>query len=284
MLIPRYLVVILVLNVVIVVSRYILERRQTKKRISAISGASGFVGSVLAERLREAIAIGRDGYVPDGIDVVFDLAAYGNLASQRTDAKEIYQANLFRVIESFEHINHDTDFIYVSSSSVARPIQNLYSASKKAGEDFVRLKAEEGFRTAIVRPYAITGPGDQDEHLIPTLIRSCINGESMPFVPDPVHDYFDVRDFVDALLVIADKGQLNGEIYEVGSGKQVTNREVLNVVEKVTGRKANLRLVDSMRSYDSKEWRSNNERISTLGWKPKFSLEQTITDMVDKYK
>lgn len=228
--------------------------------------------------------LGRDGRVPRDVSFVFDCAAYGNLASQRVDANEIYKANLMRVIESLNNLPEGAGFIYVSSSSVARPKQNLYSLSKWAAEEYIKLMVEDKrLKAAIVRPYAITGVGDQREHLIPTLIRSCLDGEEMPFVGWPVHDFIDVADVVDAMLIIKEAGKMQGEVYEIGRGVQYTNQEVLETVEEVTGKKANIRESEGMRSYDSKEWGANTFAIKQLGWEPEKTLRQSIKEMVGNY-
>lgn len=246
----------------------------------AISGSHGFLGSHLAARLQEPIRLDRDGVVPKDIDVVFDLAAYGNLASHSIDPARTYRANLMRVIEENEWIDNEK-WIFISTSSVTLPKQTLYSLSKKAAEEFLQ---QINKRVVIVRPFTIVGTREAKEHLIPKLIDSCLNGTEMPFVPDPVHDFLDVEDFVDALLVIKDKAQFKGEIYEVGGGEQVSNDTVRQMVEEVTGKKANLKYVNNLRSYDTKNWRSNLERISTLGWKAKKNLFQTVREMVEYAK
>jgi nucleoside-diphosphate-sugar epimerase len=103
----------------------------------------------------------------------------------------------------------------------------------------------------------------------------------MPFVPEPVHDYLDVDDFVDALLIIKDKGKFEGEIYEVGSGFQIRNEDVKDTVERIIGKKANLKYVDSMRSYDTVDWKADTERIKSLGWEQQHTLYNTIENMID---
>jgi len=240
------------------------------------------LGEALVSRLEQAnnkvFRLGRDGVIPEGLNVVFDCAAFGNLAGHRGDPKEIYKANLMRVITEMDYLDDKTKYIYISSSSVARPTQITYSLSKKAAEEFLQIQDK---KIAIVRPFSMTGIGDQPEHLIPTLIRSCLKGEEMPFVPEPHHDYIDVDDVVDALLIIADKGLFEGEVYQVGRGKSYSNQEVREMVENATGKKANVQLVESMRSYDSTDWVSDNTRIWSLGWKITKSLEQTIQEMVN---
>ena len=108
-----------------------------------------------------------------------------------------------------------------------------------------------------------------------------MTGLEIPFVPEPVHDFIDVEDFVDALLTIKEKGSFVGEIYEVGTGVQISNNEVRLLVEDVVGKKANIRPVRSMRKYDTVEWKADTFAIQNLGWNPRKSLRQSIEEMYE---
>ena len=249
----------------------------------AISGMGGFIGSHLAERFssEQIERLDRTGDIPKGIDTVFDLAGYGNMAGHNGEPREIYTANLMRVLNSLEQLG-ESRFIYTSTSSVTLPVQTFYSLSKMAGEQAVQqYVTERGIRACIVRPLTVTGVGDQPNHLIPTLIRSCLYGEEMPFVAGPVHDFIDVNDFVDGMLTIADKGEFKGEVYEIGTGTQLSNLEIKLMVENISGKVANTRVVENVRKYDTKTWVADNRRLKALGWKPKKTIEQTISEMIN---
>ncbi len=259
----------------------------------AVSGSHGFIGEHLVSRLGEehVTRLSRQGFSRYDVDGVFDLAAFGNSSGHtEKDVTEIYTANLLRVVELSRHLltkeSQSKFLIYISTSSVTLPHQTYYSASKKATEEFLQIYARENnYPVAIVRPYSVTGPGEQAEHLIPKLIHSCMTGEEMPFVGEPVHDFIDVRDFVDALLVIrGDMETSRGDMFSIGRGVQYTNEQVKDIVESVTGKPANLKRIDSMRSYDVNNWVADTYRIKELGWRPKYTLGQSITDMVNEYE
>ena len=225
----------------------------------------------------------RTGFVPNG-DYIFDLASYGNMYDQK-DYIETYAANLMRFVHSVrsaEHYDYKA-FVAVSTSSVSLFNQTFYSASKKAMEDFVQVYVKETDKpVVIVRPYSITGVGEQENHLIPKLIDSCLNGTEMPFVDEPVHDFLDVEDFINGMLVVAkNANEHKGEVFPIGSGIQYTNQQVLEIVERVTGRKANIKPIENMRKYDAKSWVANTDKMRQLGWKPKKSLEQSIKEMIN---
>ena len=65
---------------------------------------------------------------------------------------------------------------------------------------------------------------------------------------------------------------------------QEARLEVLELVEKVTGKKANITIVPNMRSYDTQQWVSTNFRARSFGWLPTKSLQVSIEEMVKEYE
>ena len=252
----------------------------------AISGSHGFLGKHLFKRLERLgytlERIDRNGLFSGEADWIFDLGAYGNLFGQN-DKKEMLKANVIKLgrllLKEYEAL------VYISSSSVGLKIQTDYSKSKKEAEDLLKRHVSTYDSPAvIVRPYTIIGQGEPDIHLIPKLINSCLYGEKMPFVPAPVHDFVDVRDLVEALILIAKNADKHkGETFEIGTGKAHANWEIKELIEEICGTSANLEIVDSLRPYDTRSWVANNSKITRLGWKPKYTLKQTIFNMVSEY-
>lgn len=263
-----------------------------------LTGANGFIGQNLVRRLENDVELLPLPHkiLPDldkltavvrAFDptVIVHMAAYGNLASQ-LDEDETIQANyhnLYNLLKAARGRNYQA-FINFSSSSALLPKHTLYSATKLAGEALCQAWATKYNRNIIsVQPYTVIGVGEPKEHLIPTLIRSCMKGDKMPFVGAPVHDFISVDDFITALKLIIEDWHMKGTI-PIGTGVKTTNEEILKIVEKVTGKKANIVRVDKLRNYDNMKWVADPTIINSLGWKPKSTIEDTITQMVLQYE
>lgn len=212
-------------------------------------------------------------------DYFFFCSSYGNLSSH-TDESEIFKANiedLLYVILQAREMKFKS-FVYISSSSVKLKHQTTYSRCKKAAEEILLAVMERyNVPICIIRPYSVTGVGEQKEHLIPTLIRSCIFNETINFVPDATHDFIDVDDVVDGIISLAEHSARG--VFELGTGIKTTNQEVLDLVEQVTSHKASINNVSSLRDYDNKDWVSTNFKARMFGWLPKKTLKQSITEM-----
>lgn len=253
-----------------------------------VTGANGFIGTHLTPKLGDFTAIPHDQieiFNLQPFSQFYFLSTYGNMITH-TDEEKILQANindLIYIINKIDTKKPFKSFVFLSSSSVRLKRQTMYSRCKRAAEEILLSFMEKhDLPVCIIRPFSVTGVGEQKEHLIPTLIRSCYTGELVNFVPRPIHDFIDVEDVVDGILNLS-KHSARG-IYELGTGVGHSNQEVLEMVEKITGRKANINIVDYMRPYDNQEWVSGNFRARGYGWFSKKSLEQSITEQVEKYK
>jgi nucleoside-diphosphate-sugar epimerase len=247
------------------------------------TGSSGFLGSHLSKRL-DIFPIPHELIRATKItpfEYFFFLSSYGNLASQ-TDEDMTIKANLEDLLYVLKQLKDKKfkSFVYMSSSSVALKQQTTYSRAKRAAEEILLAYMERhDVPICIIRPFSVTGVGEQKEHLIPTLLDAANTGKLVNFVPEPVHDWIDVEDVVDGIVSLAQHGARG--IFQLGTGHATTNQEVLNIVEKVTGKKVNINKVDSLRAYDNTSWVSNNYRARSYGWLPKKTLEQSIKEQYD---
>jgi nucleoside-diphosphate-sugar epimerase len=248
-----------------------------------ITGANSFVGRYLVPRLDSFIPIPHqdiDKTHFSNANRVFFLSTYGNMHFH-TDDNKIVKANVSDLVTVTNWIDWGRidSFIFMSTSSVKRKIQTTYSRTKRAAEEILLSFMEKyDAPISIIRPLSITGVGEQKEHLIPTLIRSCLYGEEMDFVSEPRHDFIDVTDVVNGIMTLSDK-KVKG-IFELGTGVSYSNKEVLEIVENITKKKAHIHEVRGLRSYDDTEWVSDNFKARGYGWLPTKKLEDSIREMV----
>lgn len=262
---------------------------------SLVTGASGFIGRHLVKALQargdkvinilhETLVYDPamlDKLIPKDIDYVFHLAAAGQDYGKSNDL-DIFTSNIggiFNLLQATKDIPYKA-FVNVSSSSVTLPYETMYAATKLAGEHLSHAYfCQYGKPIVSVRPFTTIGKGEQSFHLIPTLIRSCLQGEKMPFNPYPVHDFIDVRDLVEGIIEITeDIEEYKGKSIGIGTGEQTTNDMILKIVERLTGKKANIELKDDIkRPYDTSEWHARPHHDFII---QNYTLEETIKWMI----
>jgi CDP-paratose 2-epimerase len=254
--------------------------------MNLITGSKGFLGKHLLKKLSSVITIPHEQIQttkPQPFDNFFFLSSYGNMSFQ-TESDKIIKANvldLSGIIEKASHIPFKS-FVFISTSSVKLRIQTMYSRSKKAAEEILLSYMEKyNLPICIIRPTTIYGLNEQPQHLIPTILRSCFKGEKMDFVKDAVHDYIFVEDVVEGILNLSEHSARG--IYENGTGVQTSNQQILELIENITNKKANINIVPSMRVYDNLNWVSTNFRARSWGWLPKITLRQGLERVVEDY-
>lgn len=161
-----------------------------------------------------------------------------------------------------------------------------YAAAKWASGAYARMfHGLYGTPAVIVRIFMTYGPGQPEKKLIPYTIFSLLNGEA-PELSDGrrLIDWIYVDDVIEGLLAAAQAPGLEGSTIDVGSGKLLAIREVIEDLVKLVRPEirplfgaAPSRPMEPVRAADIK---STYERI---GWKPATSWQKGLELTVDWY-
>ncbi len=226
---------------------------------------------------------------------IFHLATYGAYPTQndfdlslRTNVvgtAGLVQAALRQGVESF--VIAGTSSEYGTKNEPPRESAGLdpvsyYAATKAAATILSRqLATSYGANLAILRLYSVYGPFEEPTRLIPSIIAESWNGRLPRLVhPDTAHDFVFVDDVVDAFVRCAElTNHSPGAIYNVGTGIQVSLRDVVEVARDVLNLPAEPDW-GSMppRPWDSSIWRSDSSSLrEETGWRPAFTFQDGFT-------
>lgn len=173
---------------------------------------------------------------------------------------------------------------------------SAYAESKAHSEKILlSLQRNHGTAVGVLRLFNVGGAArgsflgerhDPETHLIPRILQSVLRNESFVIngqdyqTPDGtcVRDYVHVEDVVDAIsTVLSHLEPSDYRVYNVGTGIGTSVREMVEIVQRVTGRMVYTVLSDR-RSGDPDYVLASTTKIMTeLGWSPKWS----VFDMVD---
>lgn len=193
-------------------------------------------------------------------------------------------------IDRFIHISTDEVYGEIKRGQFSEDMplnpNNPYSASKAAGELFVKSYMHTyGLPVVIIRPSNNYGPWQYPEKLIPVVIINAMNNNSVPVYAQGmnVREWLYVEDCADAVFQIMKNGS-TGEIYNVGSGQESMNIDVVKKILAILGKPESLITYVKDRPGHDFRYRMNSEKIEQkLGWKPRTSFDDGLEKTVKWY-
>jgi dTDP-glucose 4,6-dehydratase len=186
-----------------------------------------------------------------------------------------------------------TDEVYGSLGptglfSEATPLSpsSPYSASK-AGADLLALAYAHTYKFDVVvtRCSNNYGPYQFPEKLIPLMIINALEDKPLPVYGDGknVREWLHVDDHCAALLAVAEKGRA-GEVYNIGSGAEKPNLEVVERILAQLGKPRTLiRHVQDRLGHDRRYAIDSTKLRGELGWAPTHPFEEGLASTVSWY-
>ncbi len=93
-----------------------------------------------------------------------------------------------------------------------------------------------------------------------------------------LRDYVNVHDVVDALLLVMEKDQANGQVYNVGGGKAYTVLDFAKIVAEVFNKGLKPKVPNEYRFGDTRHIFSDITKLQKLGWTPKRSIYDSVIE------
>lgn len=163
-----------------------------------------------------------------------------------------------------------------------------YEASKAITDILAQTYARSyGLPTRIARCGNIYGIGDWNwSRIVPGTIRSLLRGERPVLRSDgtPVRDYIHVDDVVAAYLALATADVAPGEAFNFSSGERLTVREVVDAVTTAVGVALQPVVLNEARGEIAAQYLDSSKARTTLGWKPRRRLGESLSDIVTWYR
>jgi GDP-4-dehydro-6-deoxy-D-mannose reductase len=166
-----------------------------------------------------------------------------------------------------------------------------YAVSKAAMDMYLRMASSAySLNCTILRPTNSYGrkfeAGFIVEYLIITMLK---DARVYVGAPDSVRDYIHVSDHVNAYLLAAEKQTVPGEVYNAGSGRGISNRELALSIAKMIGYdEAKITFGSYPPGYPMRPMRGEQPYIvldpskisNELGWRAAVDLERGIGDTI----
>lgn len=237
-----------------------------------------------------------------GVDLVVHFAAESHVDRSILGAADFVLTNVLGThtllqaavdagVRKFVHVS--TDEVYGSIEHGSWPETHVlepnspYSASKASSD----LVARSFFRTHGL-PVCITrcsnnyGPYQFPEKVIPLFVTNLMDGKKVPLYGDGlnVRDWLHVDDHCRGIQLVADQGR-PGEIYNIGGGTEITNRELTHLLVAALG--ADDSMIEPVvdRKAHDRRYSVDITKITTeLGYQPLVPFEEGLAGTVRWYR
>lgn len=192
-------------------------------------------------------------------------------------------------VERFLHISTDEVYGSIEEGSFVETDglepRSPYSASK-ASSDLVALAYREtyGLPVVITRSANQFGPYQFPEKVIPLFVTNLADDLSVPLYGDGlnIRDWTYVVDNCAAVQMVLECG-VDGEIYNIGAGNELTNKELTHAILDRCGKdESSIEFVEDRLGHD-RRYSIDTTKIRSLGWVPIRTFEDALDETVAWY-
>lgn len=289
-----------------------------------ITGASGFIGSQLCDRLRQSgsevhavsragrssgdsslrwwradlseLAAVRETLTAVKPDVIFHLASHVEGARDPELVLPTFRSNLLSTVHLLTVAREIGCRRFVLTSSMEEPVSgdadappsSPYAAAKSAGTAYARMfHALFQLPVVILRVFMVYGPGQRDvRKLVPYVTLALLRGESPKLTSGGrAVDWIYVGDVVEALVVAALTPGLDGRTVDVGSGRLTPVKTVVQHLVRLINPRI-LPVFGALPERPLEQIRVADTAASRafMSWGPTVLLEEGLPLTVDWYR
>jgi GDP-L-fucose synthase len=121
--------------------------------------------------------------------------------------------------------------------------------------------------------------------VIPSLIRKCLEDKELTVWGDgtPTRDFFYVKDFAEGVVLAAEKLNTSDPV-NIGTGREVSIRELVDMVVELTGFKGPVTYDPSMPGGQPRRVLSIEKAARLMGFAPKYTLQDGLRETLEWYR
>jgi nucleoside-diphosphate-sugar epimerase len=230
----------------------------------------------------------------DGVTHVFHLAAQAGVRKSWGKDFQVYTTNnveatqilleacVGRPIERFVHASSSSVYgdrapIPMREDALPQPV-SPYGVTKMAAEQLGYLyHVNYGVPTAAMRYFTVYGPRQRPDMAFHRFLRASLRDEPIALYGDgeQTRDFTFVSDAVAATIAAAERG-VPGTSYNIGGGSRVSMNEVVQMIERITGRPLKVAREGAQKGDMRDTYADTSLARKDLGFAPKVRLEEGI--------
>ena len=230
-------------------------------------------------------------------DYVVNLGGYVDHTNRRKTfnshylgCKNLVNYFMAKKIKSFVQIGSSGEYGKLSSphkETMKCNPQSIYSKAKFLASKFlINIYKKKKFPVTILRLYQAYGPRQDINRLIPIVISACLKNKKFPCSDGKqFRDFVHVEDVAKAIFKCLDNKKTLGEIINIGSGKTIRVKQIINLIK--DNIKSGLPLygrVKLRREETLKIYPDITKAKKFLHWKPKINFNSGLISTINFYR
>lgn len=187
----------------------------------------------------------------------------------------------------------EADQLPVHETAALKPLTgDLYGRSKMIESEVAhRLADEHRLDVVEARVFNPLGPGMYGSNIITAVmgqVAKIRSGVQEPIISvrntEVQRDYFHIKDLMQAFDLVAHAKDLDHRVYNVGSGIATSNEALITSVLHQAGMEGvSIQATDTNAEPLVGAVQADNSRLAALGWRPHYSFDETIAEMVAEF-
>lgn len=235
-------------------------------------------------------------------DIIINGAAHSHVDNSIDESKEFVISNIVgthSMLEAMRNVYIPEKFIQFSTDECYGQIlegsfletdplvpRNPYSATK-ASADLMCQSYYETYKLPIIitRSCNIFGGRQNKEKLIPKCVTNLIQNKKIPVFAkgEQSREWIFIKDVFGALQTIIEKGNV-GEIYNIGSGFEIKNIDLVKNILRIMERDENMiEFVQDRLGHDFR-YSLNCDKLKALGWNAEYDFYEALEHTISWFK
>ncbi len=236
-------------------------------------------------------------------DCILHCAAIAGIRYAQRDPQLVVRTNVEGMVSVFEaaRIIGVPRVIYASSSSVyginsktpfheddpvTHPVSH-YAATKRSCELLAEVyRHSADVASTGLRFFTAYGPWGRPDMAYYMFTRKLLEGENISLFADGKagRDFTSIHDIVRGVCAVIENREIECKILNLGNSHPVTNGELLGILERLTGKKAQVEMKPLPPEDVPVTYADISRAHALYGWKPQVNLEDGLKEFVEWYK
>ena len=237
----------------------------------------------------------------ESFDTCINAAGSGNVNYSMTHPFSDFEANsldTMRVLDCIRRLQPACRYIHISSAAVygnpeKLPVQeddrkrplSPYGWHKLISENICsEYSTIYGLKTVAIRPFSVYGPGLRKQ-LFWDIYRKTVglNGKEIELwgTGRESRDFIYIDDLVRCIALLIEKAPMDGEVYNIASGEEVTIAEIAALFCKSVNPSLAIQFNQKVREGDPLNWRADISKIALLGYRQSIDIQTGVNKLAE---